>query len=135
MELMDIGCKIKSYRVLKNLSPEQVAERLEISSKTYRKYEANQNSPNLYTLEKLAKIVNKSIFDLLPESIFQNNEDPDRHNTFYLASNELSGKVVALYEARLQEKDNEINFLRQILKEKILTNIFILHWFVEFTYF
>jgi len=70
---MDLGSKIKSYRVLKNLSPEQVAERLDISVKTYRKYEASENSPNLNMLEKLAEILDQSILDFLPESIVQNN--------------------------------------------------------------
>ncbi len=101
-----------------------MAERLDTSSKTYRKYETDENSPNLNTLEKLPEILEKPIFDFLPESIVQNNEKQGGGAAFNFAFNpiinQLSEKVVELFEARIKEKNQEIDFIRQLMKEKIL---------------
>jgi len=57
-------------RIEQNISPIYVAEMLEISESTYRKYETDKSSPSLELLEKIAKIYNKKIVDLLPASCF-----------------------------------------------------------------
>ncbi len=114
---MDLGNKIKSYRVLKNLSPEQVAERLDISTKTYRKYESNESSPNINMLERLAEILDKSILDFLPESIVQNNTSQEGGVAFAVAFNptinQLSENIqeyITLLKEENQRLKGEIEF-------------------------
>ncbi|CAD7808820.1 hypothetical protein CHRY9390_01894 [Chryseobacterium aquaeductus] len=102
---MDLGNKIKSYRVLKNLSPEQVAERLDISAKTYRKYESNENSPNLNMLEKLAEILDQSVLDFLPDSVVQNN------------TNQTGGVALAINSTINQLSENMQEYIN-LLKEE-----------------
>jgi len=116
---MDLGNKIKSYRVLKNLSPEQVAERLEISSKTHRKYESNESSPNLNTLEKLAEVLDKSVMDFLPENIVQNNTSQAGGVALAINStiNQLSENIqdyINLLKEENQRLKEEIDSLKKI---------------------
>jgi transcriptional regulator with XRE-family HTH domain len=109
---MDLGNKIKSYRVLKNLSPEQVAERLDISAKTYRKYESNENSPNLNMLERLAEILDQSVLDFLPESIVQNNTAQEGGVAFAVAYNPIINQL----SENIQEYINLLKEENQRLK-------------------
>lgn len=112
---MDLGNKIKSYRVLKNLSPEQVAERLDISVKTYRKYEANENSPNMSMLEKLAEILEQNVLDFLPESIVQNNTAQEGGVAFAVAYIPIINQLTE----NIQEYINLLKKENQRLKEEI----------------
>lgn len=118
---MDLGNKIKSYRVLKNLSPEQVAERLDISAKTYRKYESNENSPNLNVLEKLAEILDKSVLDFLPESIVQNNTAQEGGVAFAVAYNPIINQLsenIQEYINLLKEENQRLKGDVQFWKNK-----------------
>jgi transcriptional regulator with XRE-family HTH domain len=116
---MDLGNKIKSYRVLKNLSPEQVAERLDISAKTYRKYESNENSPSLNMLEKLAEVLDQSVLDFLPESVVQNNTNQTGGVALAINStiNQLSENIQE-YITLLKEENQRLKEEIQLLKSQ-----------------
>lgn len=64
---MDIGHRIKSLRIQKKLEPINMAELLDISINTYRKYERNESAPDINMLEKIAKIYDISIIELLTD--------------------------------------------------------------------
>jgi transcriptional regulator with XRE-family HTH domain len=103
---MDIGNKLKTLRVQKKLEPINMAELLKISVNTYRKYERNESAPDTNMLEKIAKIHEIEVSDLLKNDkyIFNNNENKDC-NINNLVINNLSEKVIELYEKRLEDKD------------------------------
>lgn len=97
---------------MKNLSPEQVADHLEISSKTYRKYENNESSPNLDKLEKIAEILDKTLFDFLPDNIAQNNSEQKGGIALVVNStiNQLSEKLIEQYEERIKVLEEQLEY-------------------------
>ena len=110
---MKIGNKLRSLRIERNFSSAQIADMLEISESTYRKYETDKNSPNLDLLNKIAEIYNKEIVDLLPEScIYQENRD----NSVGINEgviNYLSDKIIELYERQISELKEQIAELKK----------------------
>lgn len=62
---MNIGEKIKVYRIANNLTQYQLAVKSEINEKYYGKIERNEASPTINTLEKIAKALNIDIKKLL----------------------------------------------------------------------
>ena len=72
-----VGRNIKKYRMLSGLSLRQMAERLNISHQTVKKYEDESLMPNSQRLIQIAKLLNVNISDLLntyvvPELKFEN---------------------------------------------------------------
>lgn len=116
---MNLGSKIRSLRVEHNLSSVQVAEMLDISESTYRKFETDRTSPSLDMLEKIAKIYNKEFVDLLPEGcVYQENKD----NSVGIGINsghviyQMSEKLMEFYEKRIAELEEENKKLKQIIE-------------------
>jgi transcriptional regulator with XRE-family HTH domain len=110
---MKIGNKIRSLRIERNLSPVQVADMLDISESTYRRYETDKNSPSLDLLNKIAQIYNKEVVDLLPDNcVYQENKD------YSVGINEgvinhLSDKIIELYENQIAELKEQIRELKK----------------------
>jgi transcriptional regulator with XRE-family HTH domain len=128
---MNIGNKLKSLRVEKRFEPLDMALKLGISETTYRRYERNEASPDLNMIEKIATILDKNVLELIP------NEFVSQVNTFkkdgvglayHYSVNQLSEKVIELYDKRLEEKDaiikdkdlliNELKSIIAVLKQK-----------------
>ena len=57
---MLIGDKLRGLRVEKGLTINQMADRLSISEPTYRKFKTNKTSPDILTIDKMAKILEKT---------------------------------------------------------------------------
>ena len=62
---MDIGNNIATLRKNKNLTQEELANILNVSTKTISSYETNRNIPNIETLILLAKALNCSVDSLI----------------------------------------------------------------------
>ena len=128
--IMDIGQRIKTLRVKKKLEPISIAEMLNISINTYRKYERNESAPDLNMLEKIAKIHEISVVDLLKDDgiNFNNHENKDC-NINNLVINQLSERLIDQHEKiiiekniRIKEKDEiifDLKFTISELKEVI----------------
>ncbi len=58
-----LGGRIKELRRLRNLSQEQVAERVGIDPKHLSRIEVGRGFPSLQTLEKLARVLNVDLKD------------------------------------------------------------------------
>lgn len=113
---MKIGQKLKGMRIEKGFSTIEVAEKLDISDSTYRRFETDKSFPDIFTLDKIAKMYDKNLSDLLPEgiTIINNNTGENFDNAGYVINNQ-SEKLIEQYEIRLKEKD-ELMAVR--LKEK-----------------
>jgi len=113
---MKIGHKLKAMKIEKGFSTEEVADKLGISVSTYRRLENDKGFPDVFTLDKIAKMYDKNLNDLLPEgiTIINNNSGEHFDNAGYVINNE-SEKLLEQYEIRLKEKDK---FYTTILKEK-----------------
>lgn len=116
---MNIGTKLKSLRIEKNIDPQDMALKLAISETTYRRYERNETTPDLNMLEKIAKVLDKSFLELLPESIVFTNTDQKGGIALAYQStiNQQTEKLLAEKDLRILEKDEIIAELRARLKK------------------
>lgn len=113
---MKIGQKLKGMRIEKGFSTIEVAEKLDISESTYRRFESDKSFPDIFTLDKIAKMYDKSFTDILPEGItIINNNSGEHFDNAGSVINQQSGKLIEQYEIRLKEKD-ELYAIR--IKEK-----------------
>lgn len=124
---MKIGHKLRALRSEKGFSTLQIAERLDISDSTYRRYESDKSFPDIITLEKIAKIYDRDFTELLPEAltIINNNSGENANNAGYVMNQFLSEKLqeqfderCRQYEISIQDKDAEIAFLRSLVQKK-----------------
>jgi transcriptional regulator with XRE-family HTH domain len=53
---MKIGQKLKGMRIEKGFSTIEVAEKLDISESTYRRFENDKSFPDVFTLDKIANV-------------------------------------------------------------------------------
>ena len=113
-----VGSKIKALRKEKGLSQEQVADYLHISQSTYARIENGQRGSWANYLEPISKL-----FEVAPEELLKQDtihiktiKNNGAVNNFGTV-NQLSEKIIALYEAQLKEKDSIITLLKQQIKE------------------
>lgn len=57
--------KLKEFRKIKNLTQQQVADKIGTNQKTYSNYENNQSEPSISNLIKLAKLFGVSVDTLI----------------------------------------------------------------------
>ena len=62
---MNVGKNIAKFRKEKNLTQEELAKKINVSSKTISSYENNKNLPNIETLILLSQELDVSINDIL----------------------------------------------------------------------
>ncbi|MCL2738499.1 MAG: helix-turn-helix domain-containing protein [Bacteroidales bacterium] len=73
---MSIGKKVRQYRELKNLSQSDLAFGVEVSQSTISSLESDKSIPNVVMLNRIAKVLDVDINDLLQYgNIVQNNSD------------------------------------------------------------
>ncbi len=111
-----VGSKIKALRKEKGLSQEQVADYLHISQSTYARIENGERGSWANYLEPISKLFDVSPEDLLKQDTIhiktiKNNGAVNNFGTV----NQLSEKIIALYEAQLKEKDTVIALLQEQL--------------------
>lgn len=112
---MQIGNKLRGLRNENGFSTAELADRLDISETTYRRYETDKNFPDIFTLDKIAKIYNKNIAEILPAEmiVINNNEQRGGQSANALIINQyLSEKLVEQYEQRIVELKEEVTFWR-----------------------
>lgn len=123
---MKIGNKLRGLRNEKGLSSLDIADRLTISESTYRRYESDKSFPDVFTLDKIAKIYDKSFTDILPEefTVSQN------HNEIAIVQNfatiTLSEKLIEQYEARIEDLQEQVSFGNKIIKTSVFYPSFFL---------
>lgn len=125
---MEVGQKIKRLRELNQLTQENMAEKLEMSLSGYTKIERGINHPNIPTLERIARILNVDIIDLLSinekgqifiigdnqtssQNYFGNHKS---HEFFQVQIEQLKSEIQHKNEM-IEQKDKEIDLLRQLL--------------------
>lgn len=112
---MQVGAKIKTFRELKNLSQEYMADRLGISQPTYHRIEANDD----IALSQLLRV--SEILDVKPEDLINFNEKMVFNN--YTSHHANQGYIVnnvtpvekELYEKQITSLEKEVDYLRAIV--------------------
>ncbi len=114
---MSIGSNIKNKRTEKSLSQEILAEKLHVSQATLSNIEADKSVPDVILLQQIAEILDTNINELLDgKTIFVNNNNQNGGVGYAEVVNQLSEKLIALYEKQLKEKDDLIKELKIKLK-------------------
>lgn len=94
----------------------ELAERLNISDSTYRRYERNEIAPDLNIIGKIVNIYDLTIVDLLSEDkIIMNNNQSGGTSNNALVINQLSEKIIEQFELRIKEKDKLIDRLSVLI--------------------
>ena len=111
-----VGNKVKALRKQKGWSQEQVADYLHISQSTYARIENGERSSWANYILPISEL-----FEIQPEDLLKQDgihiETIENNGAVYNMGtvNQLSDKVIKLYEERLQEKDKIIQLLEKTI--------------------
>lgn len=108
--------KIRKARVNKNYKQEDVAGFLGISQRAYSKLETGETQIKLDRLEELAKVLDVSLVDLLPEGLNQHigtiNYSQVGNGKFI---NQTSPHEKELYDKIINRLSEEVNYLKGLV--------------------
>lgn len=115
---IQIGSKIRRLRENKGFSQEEMAERLQISRSAYSRIESGETNSWVNHIEKLCENL-----DIKPEDFFINSDNnintnqdnasavqTNTHHDTHITINQLSEKVIELYEERIKELKEQVAF-------------------------
>lgn len=103
--MIRLGDKLKKYRMLKNKTQREIADKLKIPYSTYSNYENGNRIPNEITIENIAKELGISPFELL-------------HDTYTTTFQELYPD-----DYKKAELDSFYNSMNQTGREKALDHV------------
>lgn len=116
---MTLGEKLKKARINKNFTQEYLAEVLNVSQKTYSNFENDKSKPDFSQVENIAKALEVSVLDFLSnDGLSFHYDNIHGGNNGFIYQTQLPEKLIEQYEKRLQDKDAEIAYLRQLLDKK-----------------
>lgn len=113
-----VGNKIRKIRELKGFTQDYMALKLEISQRAYSKLERNETKLDWQRIEKISEILEIEPVDLVSfddNLIFHNSPQSGKNNTI---NNHFSEELKKLYEDRIKHLEEEILFLKEIVKNK-----------------
>jgi transcriptional regulator with XRE-family HTH domain len=119
------GARIRTLRNNKGFSQEKMANRLHISQSAYSRIENGKSNNWVHLIEKLCielQVKPENLFT--SEGLVQNNSDNasaalnhTQHDT-HITINQLSDKVIELYEDKIKMLEAEIVRLKEKTNEK-----------------
>jgi transcriptional regulator with XRE-family HTH domain len=117
---LKIGRKVRALRNEKGFSQEYVAFNLNISPKTYSNMENNKSNISINTLEKLAKLYDKNILDILLDDkvLMQHKTLSDTSSMQGIVNCTNSEELVTQLKERIQDLKSELSN-----KEKRIENL------------
>ncbi|NCT18793.1 MAG: helix-turn-helix transcriptional regulator [Flavobacteriia bacterium] len=112
--------RIQNIRKNKGFTYENLTNDLNISTAAYRKIELNKTKLTLERLSQIAEALETKVEDLLglkPNKIYkqeitENSIGYQDIQNLYTENKETTEKLIAQFEARLQEKDELIQLLK-----------------------
>ena len=121
----NIGINIRRIREQKGLSQDYVAQSLDISQASYARME---NEDTKITVDRLYKLA--EIFEIEVTEFFTGTkmtiQTPNNYDNAYgfienltIENKETTERLIVSYEERLKEKDEQIAFLKNLLKKKV----------------
>ena len=110
-----IGTRIRTLRKSRGFSQEEMADRLHISQSTYSRIEKNESNNWVHLIEKICmelQIKPEELFTT--EGLVQNNNDnaSGTQNHTQITINQLSDKVIELYEDKIKMLEAEVARLK-----------------------
>ena len=128
MEIEKVINKIVQGRLRKGYSYENMAEELHLSVPAYRKLEIGETKLSVERLFQISVILEMPLSELLDiddERMVQNNYHNDtvyqqKIEHFYQENKEMLEKLIASYEARLKDKEEQIELLKTFISNSKL---------------
>jgi len=113
---MNIGEKIKTIRLTKNLTQQFVANAIGVSVTGYGDIErGNTKDITITRLEQIAKVLDVSPGELLEEKHDKHNN----HNNHNTSSNtdlmRLQQEIIENYKTAMEQKEKETEYFKQLL--------------------
>jgi transcriptional regulator with XRE-family HTH domain len=111
--------KLKQLRELKNFTQEYMAQQLGLSTRAYSKIESGETQLTINRLNEIAAILEVDPVQALGfdhENIFNNCKQEGNYNTIGSATYQMPDKLLEQYESRIRHLEDEILFLRALVK-------------------
>lgn len=120
----NIGINIRRIREQKGFSQEYLADMLDISQASYARLESEETKITVERLFKIAEVLETEITDFFNVTKVgvqtQNNYEGSYGNGYIqnltIENKEATAKLIESYELRIKEKDEQIAFLKSLLK-------------------
>ncbi|MTI59106.1 MAG: helix-turn-helix domain-containing protein [Firmicutes bacterium] len=110
---MSLGNMIRKLRKEKNMTQTELGQKINVAKSTISQYENNINTPDIKTIQKLAKIFEVSISYLLEETTERNTYQINPELANYLTKVSERKDLQLLFE---KTKDLSPRAIQQILK-------------------
>ncbi|TAG21653.1 MAG: XRE family transcriptional regulator [Cytophagia bacterium] len=120
--MQSVGTKIRKLRELQDLTQESVAAQLGMSQTNYGKIERGETDITYSNLKKIAQCLNLDVVSLLSFDsgmvihTVSENQKGGQANGFVI-NHGLNDKERELYERKVQLMQQEIEFLRSLVKQ------------------
>jgi transcriptional regulator with XRE-family HTH domain len=114
----EIGHKIRQIRELKGFSQEYIASKLGVSQRAFSKIETNETKVDWQKITKIAEILEVEPLDIVSfddNLVFNNCNQSGKFEQFI---NQLPEKLIEQYDMRIKTLEEEVIFLREIVKNK-----------------
>ena len=116
---MSIGSNIKTIRTENGLSQEVLAEKLHVSQATLSNIEADKSVPDVILLQRIAEVLDTNIKELLDgKTVFVDKNTQNSGVNYAEVINQLSKKLISIYEKQIKMKDELINDLKRQTKKE-----------------
>ncbi len=115
----NIGDKIRKVRVLKGLTQDFMAAKLEMSQRAYSKIENNDIKLDWGRIEDISKILDIEPIDLISfddNLVFNNCPQAGKNNTNTI-NNNFPDELKKSYEDQIEHLKKEVLFLRGLLEK------------------
>ena len=121
---MNYGSRLRQIRQEKGMKQDDVADRLGITQGAYSQWELGEVCIKLETLPKLAEAFQMELPELMQrlfgENLVFNNHQQKGGNAANIVINNLSEKVIELYESRIVQLEEEIaSWKSQVQKNEV----------------
>ncbi len=115
--MIEIGYNIKKTREFKNLTQEYLADRLNISTKTYRRIENNEQDVTFNRLQQIAEALETSLEDLLgsPKKQYFSQAHQSGNIHSVVNAQQLTQHERKAYQQQITHLQEEVLFLRKLL--------------------
>jgi transcriptional regulator with XRE-family HTH domain len=109
--------KIKEFRKLKKLSQQNLADKIDVSVRMFGEYEKQTTDIGLLKLQKIAEILEISIFDLIE---LKDEEKPKQENNTTGLETEIviRDKMIQMLEIENQRLKDEVAELKGLDKSR-----------------
>ena len=115
MNQQKIGCFLKELRKAKNLTQEQLAEKLNISGRTVSRWETGNSMPDISLLVELAEFYNVSIPEIIDGERKSGTMEEDVKEIAEKMSDYAGTEKETLIKNHEERKRKNVSYIQQIM--------------------